>query len=163
MKKQRILLALLGLLVGWGGAGMAHATGVTFQVTDNPGSWFECTASTSPSFRCVHQALGSDSTTGRSLAIIQRGESITFQSRAPHHGSTANTIHTVVSLIYPTPASPLPVGFTEMPFDTDLDVGTRSAPIIPNELGLHVFFCDIHPYMFAAVIVVPVNHNLTNG
>ena len=41
-----------------------------------------------------------------------------------------------------------------MPFDTDLDVGGTSNPIIPNELGLHVFFCDIHPYMFATVIVV---------
>lgn len=134
---------------------MAHdTTGVTFQVTDNPGGWFECTASTSTSFGCVHQALGSDSTTGRSLAIIRKGESITFQSHASHHGSTANTIHTVVSLIYPTPASAPPAGFTAMPFDTDLNVGARSAPIIPNELGLHVFFCDIHPYMFAAVIVV---------
>ena len=35
-----------------------------------------------------------------------------------------------------------------------LDVGGTSTPIIPNELGLHVFFCDIHPYMFATVIVV---------
>ena len=42
-KKRRILLALLGLLVGWGGAGMAQAAGVTFNATDNPGSWFECT------------------------------------------------------------------------------------------------------------------------
>ena len=41
-----------------------------------------------------------------------------------------------------------------MPFDTDIEVGAISAPIIPNELGLHVFFCDIHPYMFATVIVV---------
>jgi len=150
MKKQRILLALLGLLVVWGGAGMAHATGVTFQVTDNPASWFECTASDSLSFGCVHQALGSDSTTGRSLAVIKRGESITFQSG----GGRANTIHTVVSLIYPTPAS-VPSGiYTAMPFDTDIDVGATSTPIIPNELGLHVFFCDIHPYMFATVIVV---------
>ena len=152
MKKRRILLAILGILVGWGGAGMAHANqgGVTFQVTDNPGSWFECTTSTSASFGCVHQALGSDSTTGRSLAIIKRGESIIFQSG----GGRANTIHTVVSLIYPTPAS-VPKGqFTAMPFDTDIDVGATSAPIIPNELGLHVFFCDIHPYMFATVIVV---------
>src|SRR6267143_3793073 len=150
MKKQRILLALLGLLVVWGGAGMAHATGVTFQVTDNPASWFECTASDSASFGCVHQALGGDSTTGRSLAVIKRGESITFQSG----GGRANTIHTVVSLIYPTPAS-VPSGiYTAMPFDTDIDVGATSTPIIPNELGLHVFFCDIHPYMFATVIVV---------
>jgi hypothetical protein len=41
-----------------------------------------------------------------------------------------------------------------MPFDTDIEVGATSAPIIPDELGLHVFFCDIHPYMFATVIVV---------
>jgi DNA-binding beta-propeller fold protein YncE len=150
MKKQRILLALLGLLVGWGMAGMAHATGVTFQITDNPASWFECTASDSASFGCVHQALGSDSTTGRSLAVIQKGESITFQS----DGGRANTIHTVVSLIYPTPTVPPPAGFTAMPFDTDVEVGATSAPIVPNELGLHVFFCDIHPYMFATVIVV---------
>src|SRR6267143_1110974 len=154
MKKQRILLALLCLLVGWGMAGMAHAAvaggGVTFQVTDNPGSWFECTKSTSASFGCVHQALGGDSTTGRSLAIIKRRESISFQSG----GGRANTIHTVVSLIYPTPAS-VPSGiYTAMPFDTDIDVGATSTPIIPNELGLHVFFCDIHPYMFATVIVV---------
>src|SRR6267378_1203133 len=161
MKKQRILLALLGFLVGWGGAGMAHAAGVTFQVTDNPGSWFECTASDSKTKAgCVHDVLG-EATVGKSLSVIQRGESITFQSRASHHGSTANTIHTVVSLIYPTPASTPTEKFTTMPFDTDLDVGTRSAPIIPNELGLHVFFCDIHPYMFAAVIVV--DPTISNG
>jgi DNA-binding beta-propeller fold protein YncE len=151
MKKQRISLALLGFLVGWGGAGMAHATGVTFQVTDNPASWFECTASDSKTtVGCVHNVLG-EPTVGKSLSVIQRGESITFQSG----GGRANTIHTVVSLIYPTPAHKhVPTGFTQMPFDTDLDVGAKSAPIIPNELGLHVFFCDIHPYMFAAVIVV---------
>src|SRR5437773_4745446 len=151
MKKQRILLALLGLLVGWGGAGMAHATGVTFQVTDNPASWFECTTSDSKTtVGCVHNVLG-EPTVGKSLSIIQRGESITFQSG----GGRANTIHTVVSLIYPTPAHKnVPKGFTQMPFDTDLDVGGTSNPIIPNELGLHVFFCDIHPYMFATVIVV---------
>lgn len=153
MKKRNALLALLGILVGWGGASMAHAKqgGVTFQVTDNPGSWFECTTSTSDSFGCVHQALGSDATTGRSLAVIQRGESITFQSG----GGRANTVHTVVSIIYPTPsAATLPAGYTAMPFDTDVDVNTTAAPIVPNELGLHVFFCDIHPYMFATVIVV---------
>jgi DNA-binding beta-propeller fold protein YncE len=148
--KGRILLTVLSLFVGWGGASMAQAAGVTFQVTDNPGSWFECTTSTSASFGCVHQALGSDSTTGKSLAVIKRGESITFQSG----GGRANTIHTVVSLIYPTPASPPPTGFSTMPFDTDVDENTSSAPIVPNELGLHVFFCDIHPYMFATVIVV---------
>src|SRR6266849_5925495 len=111
MKKQRILLALLGILVGWGMAGMAHATGVTFQATDNPGSWFECDvlASNSNSLGCVHKILG-DSTVGKSLAVIKRGESITFQSG----GGRANTIHTVVSLIYPTPAHKhVPARFTQ--------------------------------------------------
>ena len=151
MNKRRLLLTLLGILVGWGGVGMAHATGVTFQVTDNPASWFECSASDSKTtVGCVHKALG-ESTVGKSLSVIQRGESITFQSG----GGRANTIHTVVSLVYPTPAhNNVPKGFTQMPFDTDLDVGGTSNPIIPNELGLHVFFCDIHPYMFATVIVV---------
>jgi hypothetical protein len=151
--KRRILLALMGLLMGWGGASMAQAAGVTFQITDNPASWFECTASDSASFGCVHQALGSDLTTGRSLAVIKRGESITFTSTGPATAN-ANTIHTVVSLIYPTPASVPSGAFTAMPFDTDVEVGATSDPIIPNELGLHVFFCDIHPYMFATVIVV---------
>jgi len=115
MKKQRILLALLGLLVGWGGAGMVHATGVTFQVTDNPASWFECATSDSKTgVGCVHNILG-EPTVGKSLSVIQRGESITFQSRAPHHGSTANTIHTVVSLIYPPPQAPHPQGLPKCP------------------------------------------------
>src|SRR5438105_12920410 len=151
MNKQRILLALLGLLVGWGGASMAHATGVTFQVTENPASWFECSTSDSKTaVGCVHNVLG-EPTVGKPLSIIQRGESITFQSG----GGQANTVHTVVSLIYPTPAHKnVPKGFTQMPFDTDVDVGTSSNPIVPDELGLHVFFCDIHPYMFATVIVV---------
>jgi len=153
--KRRILLAILGLLVGWGGTGMAHANGVTFQVTDNPGSWFECTNSGSASVGCVHKVLG-EATVGKSLAVINRGESITFTSTGPATAN-ANTIHTVVSLIYPTPGSThlsaVP-NFSAMPFDTDIDVGATSAPIIPNELGLHVFFCDIHPYMFAAVNVV---------
>ena len=99
MKKRRILLSLALLCLLGGVAGTAQATGVTFQVTDNPASWFECTTSNSLSFGCVHQALGSDLTTGKSLAVIKRGESITFQSG----GGRANTIHTIVSLIYPSP------------------------------------------------------------
>jgi DNA-binding beta-propeller fold protein YncE/plastocyanin len=162
MKKRRILLALLGILVGWGGAGMAHATGVTFQTTDNPGSWFECDVTASNSATgagCVHQALGSDKTTGKSLSVIQLGETITFTS-----AGQANTLHTAVSLIYPTPVNPTT---STMPFDVDLKPGSRSHPhsstVTPSDPGLHVFFCDIHPYMFAAVIVVPANHSLTNS
>src|SRR2546426_601440 len=156
MKKQRILLALLCLRVGWGMSGMAQAN-VTFETTDNPGSWFDCSSSTGPPslLGCVPPGFAGS---GKSLAIIRLGESITFQSTGGH----ANTLHTVVSLMYPSPINPNPV----MPFDDDLLPGTGSTTVTPTDTGLHVFFCDIHPYMFAAVIVVPdatLGEALTNG
>src|SRR6185503_17348540 len=70
-------------------------------------------------------------------------ESVAFASMAG-----AQTIHTAVSLIYPTGAS-------GMPFDNDLVPNTSNAPITLTTQGLYVFFCDIHPYMFAGVIVTP--------
>ena len=44
-----------------------------------------------------------------------------------------------------------------MPFDVDLETPTHGMPA-PEPVtltipGLYVFFCDIHVYMFAAVIV----------
>ena len=46
-----------------------------------------------------------------------------------------------------------------MPFDVDLETAAHGGTGAPFEVtltnpGLYVFFCDIHPYMFAAVIVV---------
>jgi len=148
MKKQRILSALLGLLVGWGMAGMAHAAGpaVTFQATDNPGDWFRCanTGSTASGIGCVPASLAG--TGEKSIAVIQPGEQIAFVSTGQ-----ANTIHTAVSLMFPT-------GAANMPFDVDLDpplLGGSGSPFTVTlaNPGLYVFFCDIHPYMFAAVIV----------
>ena len=148
MKRQRILLALLGLLAGWGGAGMAHAAGpaVTFQAADNPGSWFECanTGSTASGIGCVPASLAG--TGQKSIAVIRPNEQIAFTSMGQ-----ASTIHTAVSLMFPT-------GAANMPFDTDLEVplpGTSGSPFAVTLVnpGLYVFFCDIHPYMFATVIV----------
>lgn len=73
MKKQRILLALLGLLVGWGGAGMAQAAPtVTFNATDNPGSWFKCDNGTASSaLGCVSELDALGTVGQKSLAIIR--------------------------------------------------------------------------------------------
>ena len=67
MKKRRILLALLSILVGWGG-GMAYAGTTTFDVTDESGRWFD---------------TGVDIFGTRSLAIVAPGDKIEFlQSRS---------------------------------------------------------------------------------
>ena len=158
MKKRRILLALLGVLMGWGGAGMAHAaTVVTFETTDNPGSYFDCAVNASvpalsaSTIGCVPASLAGPGQ--KSLAVINKGETIAFQSTG-----SAKTLHTAVSLIWPT-------GAANMPFDEDLKPVNN--PLLPpeqqgdgtpftvqlNQAGLYVFYCDIHPYMFAAVIV----------
>jgi YVTN family beta-propeller protein len=134
MKKRRILLALLGILVGWGGAGMAQA--VTFNTTDNPGNYFDCSGTDG----CI--------TYGRekSLAIIPKGGEVSFVSVGQ-----ASTLHTAVSLIWPTGA------FTGDPIDVDLNPhvpATKQKYTFKLDMpGLYVFYCDIHPYMFAAVIV----------
>ncbi len=118
---------------------------VTFQATDNPGSWFECsnTGSTS-SIGCVPESVAG--TGEKSLAVVAPGDTVGFASTGQ-----ANTLHTAVSLIFPT-------GAKNMPFDVDLvppSLGGSGVPFVVTlkDPGLYVFFCDIHPYMFAAVIV----------
>jgi len=118
---------------------------VTFQATDNPGSWFECSnTGKSSSIGCVPQSVAG--TGEKSLAVIAPNEKIAFSSTAQ-----AATLHTAVSLIYPT-------GAKNMPFDVDLlppSLGGSGSPFVVslNDPGIYVFFCDIHPYMFATVIV----------
>lgn len=105
-------------------AGPSIAGAVEFKITDEPGRWFKNTEG----------AIGGT----HSLAVVRPGDRIKFS-----HGSS-NTVHTATSLIFPT-------GAARMPFDTEVDDGgfdlTVSTP------GLYVFYCKIHPYMFAAVIV----------
>src|SRR5437016_2039233 len=86
--KRRILLALLGLLVGWGGVGMAQAAPtVTFDAQDAPGTWFKCSNTDSTkSIGCVPESVAG--TGQQSLAVIQPGESVGFTSTGQ-----ANTIH----------------------------------------------------------------------
>ena len=144
MKKRRILLALLCLLVGWGGAGMAHAE--TFiDVTDEAGRWFD---------------TGADVAGTRSLAIVASGEKITFLQQSskfkfgptPIDGpSRVESRHTVTSLIWPSGASgpgAIPGQQIDQP-TANLD----NQSVTLHTPGLHVFVCKVHPYMLGAVIV----------
>ena len=133
-KRKKQLIALLACLLLWGGASTAQA--VTFNTTDNPGSYFDCSGTDG----CIEYGRE------KSLAIIPKGGEVSFVSVGQ-----ANTLHTAVSLIWPTGA------FTGDPIDVDLNPNvpaTNQKYTFKLDMpGLYVFYCDIHPYMFAAVIV----------
>jgi len=102
----------------------AHAASaaVEFEITDDPGAWFANTAG----------AIGGT----KSLAVVNPGDEVKF-------GGRSRTVHTVSSLLWPT-------GAEGMPFETDPMKGSVSVTL--ETPGLYVFVCQIHPYMFAAVI-----------
>lgn len=96
---------------------------VTFELTDEPGSWFNNAAGPVAGFK--------------SLAVATPGTEVRFTGKS-------NTVHTRTSLIYPK-------GAVNMPFDTEPRKGSDS--VVLKTPGLYVFTCKIHPYMFGAVIV----------
>jgi DNA-binding beta-propeller fold protein YncE/plastocyanin len=118
------------------------------------------------------KALGSGfaDSQGRSLAVIQPGETVLFNMK------DSQTKHTITALIYPTNATDDSLG--DDPVDNtpggngilslvdigffDTQVGIRGSsfitdgnaePVGLDDPGLYVFVCKIHPYMFSAVIV----------
>ncbi len=97
-------------------------TVVEFDITDNPAAWFDNTAG----------PIGGS----ESLALVAPGDEVKFSGRS-------NTVHTVTSLLWPT-------GAAGMPFGTEPMKGSVSLNL--EDPGLYVFTCQIHPYMFAAVI-----------
>jgi DNA-binding beta-propeller fold protein YncE len=119
----RLVLSMLVFFAGFstGVVQVWAQTQVTFDLTDEPGSWFKNTAG---------GIAGTES-----LAIVNPGTTIHFT------GSGTHTTHTETSLLWPTGAS-------NMPFDDDL-----GASVVLSTPGLYVFFCKIHPYMLATVIV----------
>lgn len=139
-------MAALSMLVGWGTAGVAQAAPtVSFEAGDRPGNFFTCSnTGNSTSLGCVPASIGGAQQ--RSLAVIAPGETVGF----PSFSGEASTIHTALSLIYPAGAS-------NMPFKAAIDFRHPApggvATVQLNEPGLYVFICDIHVYMFAAVIV----------
>ncbi|MCC6923804.1 MAG: multicopper oxidase domain-containing protein [Nitrosomonas sp.] len=105
---------------------------VTFEVSDEPGSWFRNTRGDA----IVN--LGLDIKT-RSLEVIGPGSSVNFVM------SDTNGVHTITSLLWPT-------GAHHMPFDQEK--AYKGGAILKLDTpGLYVFTCKIHPYMFGAVIV----------
>ncbi len=110
-------------------AGEADATASlavhTFQLTDNPGNWFDA---------------GSDIAGTRSLVVAQPGDTVRFVV-----GNATNTVHTASSLLWPT-------GAAGMPFDQP-QAYRGNEEVQLTTPGLYVFVCKLHPFMLAAVIV----------
>ncbi|MBI2829764.1 MAG: beta-propeller fold lactonase family protein [Chloroflexi bacterium] len=101
----------------------AQTQRLEFAITDNPGRWFDTEAA----------PIGGT----RSLGVVSPGSEVRFSGHS-------NTVHTVASLLFPT-------GAVNMPFTTEPQKGKVTVELMTP--GLYVFFCQIHPYMFAAVIV----------
>ena len=136
MKYPRLLLAagvMSGLLYGTNGFASAP---VTFKVTDVPGHWFD---------------TGVDIGTGnRSLAIVKQGIQgtvINFKQKNADGTFTAESRHTITSLLWPSNAQP-----SEQIDQLSANQDNHSVTL--NTPGLHVFVCKLHPYMLAGVIVM---------
>lgn len=161
MKMRQLVLAIFSLLMGWGTFGVAQAAHhapsskapvVSFEAGDNPGNFFTCTnTGNSQSLGCVPASAVITRADGvtpllKSLAVIAPGETVGF----PTYSGEASTVHTAVSLLWPQ-------GAKNMPFKTAIDVRDPArrgvATVTLRDPGLYVFICDIHVYMFAAVIV----------
>jgi DNA-binding beta-propeller fold protein YncE/plastocyanin len=98
-------------------------------------------------------------TEGRSVAIIEPGETVLFNMK------DSQTKHTITTLIYPTEAERIggngilrAAGIGH--FDTQLGIrgstfltDFEGVPVGLDTPGLYVFVCKIHPYMFSAVVV----------
>ncbi|MDI3461791.1 MAG: hypothetical protein OJF50_000612 [Nitrospira sp.] len=162
MKMRHLFLAALSMLVGLGTAGVAQAAAptVSFEAGDSPGNFFTCVnTNNSKSLGCVPQSAALGTVGQKSLAVIAPGETVGF----PSFSGEASTIHTALSLLWPegAPARPKDVPSIEgdnlMPFKEAIDFRHPArggvATMTLTEPGLYVFICDIHVYMFAAVIV----------
>src|SRR5262245_24624734 len=131
MKKRRILLALLSILIGWGG-GIASAGTKTFDVTDESGRWFD---------------TGVDIFGTRSLVIAAPGDKIQFlQSRSINGPSRVESRLTVTRLIWPYTAP-------KQEQIEQKEANQNDHDVVLDTPGLHVFVCKVHPYMLGAVIV----------
>ena len=105
---------------------------VTFEVTDEPASWFRSTRGD------AIVGLGLD-IKSKSLEVMSPGSSVNFVM------SETNAVHTISTLLWPS-------GAQHMPFDQTN--AYRGGAIVKLDIpGLYVFTCKIHPYMFGAIIV----------
>jgi hypothetical protein len=135
--RSRALVAASGALlvfafVGSGfasesaGAGAGQPEVHTFQLTDNPGNWFDS---------------GAEIAGTRSLAVVAPGDTVRFTVAPP----LSQELHTATSLLWPTGAENVP--FTQ----PKAFRGTVETQLTTP--GLYVFLCKLHPFMLGAVIV----------
>lgn len=116
---------------------------VTFEISDEPASWFRSARGDAIVTLSDPSAEGSPLQGGdiktRSLEVMSPGSSVNFIM------SDTNGVHTISSLLWPT-------GAHHMPFDQSS--AYRGGAIVKLDTpGLYVFTCKVHPYMFGAVIV----------
>ena len=119
-----LVLASAGVSVAGETVGTASVVH-TFQLTDNPGNWFDS---------------GADIAGTRSLVVAEPGDTIRFDV-----GTRTNTVHSTPSLLWPT-------GATGMPFHQP-EAYRGQEELQLTTPGLYVFICTLHPFMLAAVIV----------
>ena len=116
---------------------------VTFEVSDEPASWFR-SARGDAIVKLSDPAANGSPLQGidiktKSLEVMSPGSSVNFIM------SDTNGVHTISSLLWPT-------GAHHMPFDQSS--AYRGGGIVKLDTpGLYVFTCKVHPYMFGAVIV----------
>jgi YVTN family beta-propeller protein len=128
-RESRRAARLLQILITAGAAWLAPAAladnnRVEFGLTDDPGHWFQVKNGA---------AIGGS----RSIAVASPGVQVKFSFQ------NSEGVHTTTSLIWPA-------GAQGMPFDTGTPGEGEHILTTP---GLYVFFCKIHDYMLAAVIV----------
>lgn len=124
-----VLLALT-----FGGSGFASNSGSgsvaaqvhTFQLTDNPGNWFDS---------------GAEIAGTRSLAVGAPGDTVGFTVAPPD----SQELHTATSLLWPT-------GAPNMPF-TQPKAFRGTVQVQLTTPGLYVFLCKLHPFMLGATVV----------
>ena len=97
---------------------------VEFGITDNPGNWFQVKDG---------PAIGGS----RSIAVANPGVQVKFAFQ------DSESVHTTTSLVWPT-------GAASMPFDSGTPGEGELTLTTP---GLYVFFCKVHDFMAAAVVV----------
>jgi DNA-binding beta-propeller fold protein YncE len=127
-----VTAAVVAAAFAFGGIGLAGdssasstATTHTFQLTDNPGNWFDS---------------GVNLAGTRSLMVAAPGDTIRFVV-----GAQSNTVHTATSLLWPT-------GAANMPFDQP-HAYRGAVEVQLTAPGLYVFVCKLHPFMLGGVIV----------
>ena len=105
-------------------AAQADNNGVEFGITDNPGDWYRVKD---------RPAIGGS----RSIAVVKPGAQVRFS------WEDSEGVHTTTSLVWPT-------GAARMPFESGTPGEGELTLTTP---GLYVFFCKVHDFMLAAVIV----------